>query len=196
MHSQSSDPPIALFAENTAAFVHELPAGLRGENLRARMLSVNTRLGPCAAAVPSTMPGAKVAKTAQAITRAVAVTNASCFVRWIAGGVMAHDHHADVIANLNGDRNYVRIQIFTPARVLDPKKMLGCVAEMSDIVAAAGADPTLGERTWVLITESPTADEVSGPCLYARGDRRCGQSAHEDALVASCSGRRRPCDRR
>jgi phenylpyruvate tautomerase PptA (4-oxalocrotonate tautomerase family) len=29
------------------------------------------------------------------------------------------------------------------------------VRELTDIVAAAAGDPTLSERTWVLITESP-----------------------------------------
>lgn len=31
----------------------------------------------------------------------------------------------------------------------------GVVKELTDIVAAAAGDPTLMERTWVLITESP-----------------------------------------
>jgi phenylpyruvate tautomerase PptA (4-oxalocrotonate tautomerase family) len=80
-------PPIALFATNTAAFIHELPA--------------------------------------------------------------------DSLSNAAGESNYVRVQILTPAGVLDRDKQLGVVKELTDIVAAAGGDPTLTERTWVLITESP-----------------------------------------
>jgi len=95
-------PPIALFAENTAAFVHDLPA--------------------------------------------------------------------DAIANANGDGNYVRVQILTPAGVLDREKMLGCVAEMTDIVAAAAANPTLRERTWVLITESPDGGWGIGGHAYTRAE--------------------------
>jgi phenylpyruvate tautomerase PptA (4-oxalocrotonate tautomerase family) len=39
--------------------------------------------------------------------------------------------------------------------VLDREKQLGVVRELTDIVAAAASDPSLVERTWVLITESP-----------------------------------------
>jgi phenylpyruvate tautomerase PptA (4-oxalocrotonate tautomerase family) len=38
---------------------------------------------------------------------------------------------------------------------LDRDKQLGVVRELTDIVAAAASDPSLVERTWVLITESP-----------------------------------------
>jgi phenylpyruvate tautomerase PptA (4-oxalocrotonate tautomerase family) len=54
-----------------------------------------------------------------------------------------------------GDTNYVRIQVLTPAGVLDRDKKLGVTKEMTEIVAAAAGDPTLSSRTWVLITESP-----------------------------------------
>jgi phenylpyruvate tautomerase PptA (4-oxalocrotonate tautomerase family) len=39
--------------------------------------------------------------------------------------------------------------------VLDRDKQLGVVNELTDIVAAAAGDPTLRERIWVLLTESP-----------------------------------------
>jgi phenylpyruvate tautomerase PptA (4-oxalocrotonate tautomerase family) len=80
-------PPIALFKDNTAAFVHELPEGS--------------------------------------------------------------------ISNVNGDQNYVRIQVLTPVGVLDREKQLGVVKELTEIAAAAAGDPGLVERTWVLIYESP-----------------------------------------
>ena len=38
---------------------------------------------------------------------------------------------------------------------LDRDKQLGVVKELTEIIAAAGADPTLTQRTWVLLTESP-----------------------------------------
>src|SRR5271156_1992913 len=66
-----------------------------------------------------------------------------------------HDLPADSLANANGESNYVRIQVLTPAGVLDRDRQLGVVNELTDIVAAAAADPTLRSRTWVLITESP-----------------------------------------
>jgi phenylpyruvate tautomerase PptA (4-oxalocrotonate tautomerase family) len=59
------------------------------------------------------------------------------------------------LSNVDGDGNYVRVQVLTPAGVLDRDKQLGVVRELTDIVAAAAGDPTLTERTWVLLTESP-----------------------------------------
>jgi phenylpyruvate tautomerase PptA (4-oxalocrotonate tautomerase family) len=66
-----------------------------------------------------------------------------------------HDLPTDSIANVAGGNNYVRVQVLTPHGVLDRDKQLGVVKELTEIVAAAGADPTLGQRTWVLLTESP-----------------------------------------
>jgi phenylpyruvate tautomerase PptA (4-oxalocrotonate tautomerase family) len=66
-----------------------------------------------------------------------------------------HDLPADSLSNVAGDSNYVRVQVLTPVGVLDRDKQLGVVRELTDIVAAAGGDPKLTERTWVLITESP-----------------------------------------
>jgi phenylpyruvate tautomerase PptA (4-oxalocrotonate tautomerase family) len=66
-----------------------------------------------------------------------------------------HDLPADAISNAAGDSNYVRVQVLTPANVLDRAKQIGVVRELTDIVAAAAGDPTLTGRTWVLISESP-----------------------------------------
>jgi phenylpyruvate tautomerase PptA (4-oxalocrotonate tautomerase family) len=66
-----------------------------------------------------------------------------------------HDLPADSIANADGNGNYIRVQVLTPAGVLDRDKQLGVVRELTEIVAAAAGDPGYGERTWVLITESP-----------------------------------------
>ena len=66
-----------------------------------------------------------------------------------------HDLPADSISNVDGEGNYVRVQILTPAGVLDREKQLGVVRELTDIVATSAGDPTLADRTWVLITESP-----------------------------------------
>jgi phenylpyruvate tautomerase PptA (4-oxalocrotonate tautomerase family) len=66
-----------------------------------------------------------------------------------------HELPADSLSNAAGDSNYVRVQVLTPEGVLDRDKQLGVVKELTDIVAAAAGDPTLAERTWVLITESP-----------------------------------------
>lgn len=66
-----------------------------------------------------------------------------------------HELSADSIANVNGEGNYVRVQVLTPSGVLDRDKQLGVVKELTEIVAAAAGDANLAERTWVLLTESP-----------------------------------------
>jgi phenylpyruvate tautomerase PptA (4-oxalocrotonate tautomerase family) len=66
-----------------------------------------------------------------------------------------HDLPPDSLSNAAGDTNYVRVQVLTPVGVLDRDKQVGVVRELTDIVAAAAGDPTLTERTWVLISESP-----------------------------------------
>ena len=66
-----------------------------------------------------------------------------------------HDLPADAISNAAGDSNYVRVQVLTPINVLDRDKQLGVVKELTEIVVTAADEPTLAERTWVLITESP-----------------------------------------
>ena len=66
-----------------------------------------------------------------------------------------HDLPADAISTASGRSNYVRVQVLTPAGVLDRDKQLGVVKELTEIVAAAAGDPELAERTWVLLTESP-----------------------------------------
>ncbi len=66
-----------------------------------------------------------------------------------------HDLPAEAISNAAGDSNYVRVQVLTPVHVLDREKQLGVVKELTEIVVAAAGDPTLADRTWVLITESP-----------------------------------------
>jgi phenylpyruvate tautomerase PptA (4-oxalocrotonate tautomerase family) len=66
-----------------------------------------------------------------------------------------HDLPADAIANAAGASNYIRVQVLTPVNVLDRDKQLGVVKELTEIVVAAAGDPSLADRTWVLITESP-----------------------------------------
>jgi phenylpyruvate tautomerase PptA (4-oxalocrotonate tautomerase family) len=66
-----------------------------------------------------------------------------------------HELPAGSVSNVDGDTNYVRVQVLTPAGVLDREKQLGVVAELTELVAAAARDESFKNRTWVLITESP-----------------------------------------
>ena len=66
-----------------------------------------------------------------------------------------HDLDAGSLANVDGDSNYVRVQVLTNAGALDRDKQIAVVRRLTDIIAAAAGDPTLGDRTWVLLTEAP-----------------------------------------
>lgn len=59
------------------------------------------------------------------------------------------------MANVEGDSNYVRVQVLTNAGALDRGKQLAVVGQLTDIIATAAGDPTLAGRTWVLLTEAP-----------------------------------------
>lgn len=66
-----------------------------------------------------------------------------------------HELPAGTLANVDGDGNYVHVQVLTNAGALDRDKQLAVVRQLTDIVAAAAGDSTLADRTWVLLTEVP-----------------------------------------
>lgn len=65
-----------------------------------------------------------------------------------------HDLPSGALSNVNGDGNYVRVQVLTNAGALDRDKQLAVVRQFTDLVAAAAGDPSLASRTWVLLTEA------------------------------------------
>src|SRR3954453_17395968 len=54
-----------------------------------------------------------------------------------------HDLPADAISTEAGHSDSVRVQVLTPAGVLDRDKQLGVVKELTEIVARAAADPAV-----------------------------------------------------
>ena len=66
-----------------------------------------------------------------------------------------HELPATALANVDGDSTYVRVQVLTNAGALDREKQIALVAKLTELVAAAAGDPSLAERTWVLLTEAP-----------------------------------------
>jgi phenylpyruvate tautomerase PptA (4-oxalocrotonate tautomerase family) len=66
-----------------------------------------------------------------------------------------HELPAGALSNVDGDSNYVRVQVLTNAGALDRDKQLAVVSRLTEIIAAAAGDPTLADRTWVLLTEAP-----------------------------------------
>ncbi|HEY5396620.1 MAG TPA: hypothetical protein VIL16_14615 [Trebonia sp.] len=66
-----------------------------------------------------------------------------------------HELPAGALSNVDGDGNYVRVQVLTNAGALDRDKQLAVVSRLTEVIAAAAGDPTLADRTWVLLTEAP-----------------------------------------
>ena len=98
-----------------------------------------------------------------------------------------HELPADALSNVSGDSNYVRVQVLTPVGVLDRDKQLGVVREVTDIVAAAAGDPTLTQRTWVLITESPEGGWGIGGHANTAADTVAAARAELAAIAAKKS---------
>jgi phenylpyruvate tautomerase PptA (4-oxalocrotonate tautomerase family) len=101
--------------------------------------------------VPDT---ARLAKDLAAAVMAVeGVPNIPMFRKNTAAFV--HELPATTLANVDGDSTYVRVQVLTNAGALDREKQIALVAKLTELVAAAAGDPSLTERTWVLLTEAP-----------------------------------------
>jgi len=66
-----------------------------------------------------------------------------------------HELPPGSLSNVDGDSNYVRIQVLTNAGALDRAKQLAVVERLTGIAADAAGDPALTSRTWVLLTEAP-----------------------------------------
>jgi phenylpyruvate tautomerase PptA (4-oxalocrotonate tautomerase family) len=66
-----------------------------------------------------------------------------------------HELPEGELSNVDGDSDYVRVQVLTNSGALDRDKQLAVVAQLTDLVATAAGDETLKDRTWVLLTEAP-----------------------------------------
>lgn len=65
-----------------------------------------------------------------------------------------HTLPSGALSNVDGDENYVRVQVLTNAGALNREKQVALVARLTDLIAAAAGDPELKSRTWVLLTEA------------------------------------------
>jgi phenylpyruvate tautomerase PptA (4-oxalocrotonate tautomerase family) len=66
-----------------------------------------------------------------------------------------HELPPGSLSNVDGEGNYVRIQVLTNMGALDRAKQLAVVERLTSIAADAAGDPDLPGRTWVLLTEAP-----------------------------------------
>lgn len=65
-----------------------------------------------------------------------------------------HEMNNGALSNVDGDSNYVRVQVLTNAGALDRQKQIAVVRQLTDLVAKAAGDGSLKDRTWVLLTEA------------------------------------------
>jgi phenylpyruvate tautomerase PptA (4-oxalocrotonate tautomerase family) len=80
------------------------------------------------------------------------VPNIPMFRQNTAGFV--HELPQGDLSNVDGASNYVRVQVLTNADALDRDKQIKVVSQFTELVAKAAGDPTLTERTWVLLTQA------------------------------------------
>jgi phenylpyruvate tautomerase PptA (4-oxalocrotonate tautomerase family) len=66
-----------------------------------------------------------------------------------------HALPANALANVDGDSTYVRVQVLTNHGALDRAKQIAVVSRLTALVVDAAGDPSLADRTWVLLTEAP-----------------------------------------
>src|SRR4051812_24338817 len=97
-------------------------------------------------------PHALAAKLAETLMGIEEVPNIPMFRKNTAAFV--HELRASLISNVDGASNYVRVQVLTNAGALDRDKQLAVVEQFVDLVAEAGGDEALKQRTWVLLTEA------------------------------------------
>ena len=97
-------------------------------------------------------PKALAQNLAETLMKIEQVPNIPMFRKNTAGFV--HDLPDGALSNVDGNGNYVRVQVLTNVGALDRDKQLAVVERLTQIVAAAAGDPTLAERTWVLLTEA------------------------------------------
>lgn len=65
-----------------------------------------------------------------------------------------HELPADAIANVNGESDYVRVQVLANASGLSREKQVAVVARLTELIAEAAGNPPPPERIWVLLTEA------------------------------------------
>jgi phenylpyruvate tautomerase PptA (4-oxalocrotonate tautomerase family) len=65
-----------------------------------------------------------------------------------------HELPEGTISDVDGSGAHVRVQVLTNAGALDRDKQLAVVEQLTALVAKAAGDPSIAERTWVLLTEA------------------------------------------
>jgi phenylpyruvate tautomerase PptA (4-oxalocrotonate tautomerase family) len=65
-----------------------------------------------------------------------------------------HDLPDGALSNVDGESNYVRVQVLTNAGALDRDKQLAVVEQFTELVVQAAGVAGYAKRVWVLLTEA------------------------------------------
>jgi len=66
-----------------------------------------------------------------------------------------HELPKGALSNVDGDTDYVRIQVTTNSGALTQReKQIAVVRQLTELAARAASDPTLLYRTWVILAEA------------------------------------------
>jgi phenylpyruvate tautomerase PptA (4-oxalocrotonate tautomerase family) len=97
-------------------------------------------------------PKALARDLASTLMKIEQVPDISMFRKNTAGFI--HELAEGALSNVEGEGNYVRVQVLTNAGALNRDKQLAVVRQFTDLVASAAGDASLADRTWVLLTEA------------------------------------------
>lgn len=89
---------------------------------------------------------------ADAVMRTAGVPDIAMFRQNTAAYI--HELPGCAVSNVDGDTDYVRVQVLTNAGALDRDKQLTMVTRLTDLVAAAPGRPPQRDHVWVLLTEA------------------------------------------
>jgi phenylpyruvate tautomerase PptA (4-oxalocrotonate tautomerase family) len=65
-----------------------------------------------------------------------------------------HELRRGSMSDVTGGSDHVRVQVLTNAGALDRDKQVDVVEQLTALIADTAGDPSLGRRTWVLLTEA------------------------------------------
>jgi phenylpyruvate tautomerase PptA (4-oxalocrotonate tautomerase family) len=99
-----------------------------------------------------------------------------------------HEMPSGSLSNVDGDTTYVRVQVLTNAGALDRDKQLAAVSRLTAVIADAAGDPSLADRTWVLLTEAPDGGWGLAGHANTNGELVAAARAQLASLSAPASG--------
>jgi phenylpyruvate tautomerase PptA (4-oxalocrotonate tautomerase family) len=135
-----------------------------------------------------TDPHQLAAELAQTLMTIEGVPDIPLFRRNTAAFV--HGLPEDAMSNVDGESTYVRVQVLTNAGALDRDKQLAVVSQFTELITAAAADPSLSDRTWVLLTEA--VDGGWGLAGHAHTNTELVEAARAEIAELSSKGASAP----